>query len=419
MADIAYNVVELQRVARVRPQACMFDTYSAEQSEIVTTNRSADATIDTYRDAMKMSYDDKFAVLRSMGEECIYEDELRLLLKKKAAPVCYVWFEPSPMMDIEQGIMKTVYVNKMLKAGCTVKILMADWFLQRHHMIGTDLKKIRTIGCYNIEMWKAAGMDLDRVELVWLSDELNHHAVDYWPLAVEISRKYTMKSMARFCWNKAPYGPQRLPAAEIFYPCMQVAAILCQKADMWLFSVDHRDITMLARDYCEDINRETKPAIMLHNMLPILLENPEFQDLRDPDRTIFMHDNEEDLNRKILWSFCPPKIATCNPCLEYIKYVIFPWFGKLAIVRKEGNGYNRTYTNMEQLLVDYESGDIDSTDVKLAFEKAMNKILEPVRNHFRGNTEAQDLFIGRKLQKQITADTWKIILQNEEVKAPW
>ncbi|KAM3243340.1 hypothetical protein ACQJBY_055338 [Aegilops geniculata] len=74
---------------------------------------------------------------------------------------------------------------------------------------------------------------------------------------------------------------------------------------------------------------------------------------------------------------------------------------------------------MEQLLVDYESGDIDSTDVKLAFEKAMNKILEPVRNHFRGNTEAQDLFIGRKLQKQITADTWKIILQNEEVKAPW
>lgn len=31
---------------------------------------------------------------------------------------------------------------------------------------------------------------------------------------------------------------------------------------------------------------------------------------------------------------------------------------------------------MEQLLVDYESGDIDSTDVKLAFQKAMNKILE-------------------------------------------
>ena len=93
--------------------------------------------------------------------------------------------------------MKTVYVNKMVKAGFTVKILMADWFLQRHYKIGTDLKKIRTIGYYNIEMWKAAGMDLDRVELVWLSGELNHHSVDYWSLAVEVSRKYTMKIMAR------------------------------------------------------------------------------------------------------------------------------------------------------------------------------------------------------------------------------
>ncbi|XP_051196763.2 tyrosine--tRNA ligase 1, cytoplasmic [Lolium perenne] len=184
---------------------------------------------------MKTSSDDRFAVLRSIGEEFIYEDELRLLLKRKSAPICYVWFEPSPMMDVEQGIMKTIYVNKMVKAGFTVKILMADWFLQRHYKIGTDLKKIRTIGYYNIEMWKAAGMDLGRVQLVWLSDELNHHSVDYWPLAVEVSRKYTMNIMAGFCWNKAPYGPQRLPAAEIVYPCMQVAANIMPEG--WFISV--------------------------------------------------------------------------------------------------------------------------------------------------------------------------------------
>jgi hypothetical protein len=39
------------------------------------------------------------------------------------------------------------------------------------------------------------------------------------------------------------------------------------QADIWLFSMDHRDITMLARDYCEAINRENKPAIMLHSIL--------------------------------------------------------------------------------------------------------------------------------------------------------
>lgn len=27
----------------------------------------------------------------------------------------------------------------------------------------------------------------------------------------------------------APYGPERLLAAEIIHPCMQIAAVLCQK----------------------------------------------------------------------------------------------------------------------------------------------------------------------------------------------
>jgi tyrosyl-tRNA synthetase len=101
-------------------------------------------------------------------------------------------------ITIFQGIMKTIYVNKIVQAGCTVKILMADWFLQQHFKIGTDMNKIRDIGNYNIEMWRSTGMKLDRVEIVWLSDELNRHAVNYWPVAVDVSRKYSMKKMARY-----------------------------------------------------------------------------------------------------------------------------------------------------------------------------------------------------------------------------
>uniref|UniRef100_A0A0A8YQU2 TIDP3108 n=1 Tax=Arundo donax TaxID=35708 RepID=A0A0A8YQU2_ARUDO len=364
-----------------------------------------------------MRPDDRFAVLRSIGKECIHEDELRLLLKKKTDPTCYIWFEPSPMMDIEQGIMKTIYVNKMVTAGCTVKILMADWFLQRHPKIGSNLNKIRAIGCYNIAMWKAAGMYLDRVEVVWLSDELNHHAGDYWPLAMDVARKYTMKRMARYCVYTVPYGPERLPAAEIIYPCMQVAAVLCQKlqVDIWLFSMDQREIILLAKDYCEDINRENRSTILLHCMLPNLLEDPEFQDERDPGRTIFMLDEEDDVNEKIISAFCPPKESVRNPCLEYIKSVVLPWFGKFEVVQKEGNGSNKTYSSMEELNVDYESGDLDSSDLKLAFGKAINEILEVVGEYFRSNTEAQALITARKFQNQITADIRKIQMQNKEM----
>jgi tyrosyl-tRNA synthetase len=99
---------------------------------------------------------------------------------------------------IFQGISKTMYVNNMVKAGCTVKILIADWFAQMDNKIGSDLNKIRTIGYYNIEVWKAVGMDLDSVECVWLSDVMNCHAASIWPLVMDIGQKITLGGMKRY-----------------------------------------------------------------------------------------------------------------------------------------------------------------------------------------------------------------------------
>ncbi|XP_052142260.1 tyrosine--tRNA ligase 1, cytoplasmic-like [Oryza glaberrima] len=375
-----------------------------------------DVAFDINEDNVVINSDEKFAVLRSIGDECIYEDELRGLLKNKPSPTCCVWFEPSTNMDIEQGIMKTIYVNRMVKAGCAVKIVTADWFLQRHYKIGNNLSKIRNIGYLNIEMWKAAGMDLDRVELVWLSDELNLHAVDYWPVAMDVSRRYTMTRIARIFWSNAEHGPQILPAAEIIYPCMQVASILCEKTNIWLFSMDQRDIIMLTRDYCENINWVNKPTILLHDALPNLLEDPEYVDLRDRGRTIFMHDEEHTLNSKIQRAFCPPKVVVHNPCLEYIKYIILPWFGNLEVVQNEWNGSTKTFVSMEELSVDYERGYLNSADVKMALEKAINNILEPVRDYFSGNTKAQALIMACQLQNEITGDVLKIQMQNKEMR---
>ncbi|XP_047052754.1 tyrosine--tRNA ligase 1, cytoplasmic-like [Lolium rigidum] len=428
MADIAYSAccareAGASRVVncahtRLNPEASMCESNRADQSKISTVEGPPAANVGIHRDSVETSSDDRFAALSSIGGEYIGEDKLRLLMKKKIAPICYVWFEPCDMMDIEQGIMKTIYVNKIIQAGCTVKILMADWFLQQHGKIGSDLDKIRDIGNYNIEMWKATGMNLDRVELVWFSDELNRHAVNYWPLAVDVSRKYSMEKMASYSRNRT-YGSQTIPAAEIFYPCMQVAAIVCQKADIWLFSMDQRDIVMLARDYAEDINRETKPAIILHNKLPLLPEDPDMNLLRYTARTLFMDDAVASSNHKIEMAFCPPKVTDCNQFLEYIKYVIFPWFGKFEVVEKKGNGSNKTYASMEDLVFDYGSGNLDSEDVKLAFGKGINNILKPVRVHFISNTEAQNLYFARKLKDQIAADTLKIFLQNHELDSPW
>ncbi|KAJ3695392.1 hypothetical protein LUZ60_000769 [Juncus effusus] len=144
-----------------------------------------------------MTVEEKFQLVRSIGEECIQEEELRNLLAKKPNPICYDGFEPSGRMHIAQGVMKTLNVNKLTSAGCKVKIWIADWFALMNNKMGGDLKKIRKIGEYLIEIWKAMGMNQQNVEFVWSSDEINKRADEYWPLVIDISRRNTLHRIIR------------------------------------------------------------------------------------------------------------------------------------------------------------------------------------------------------------------------------
>ena len=69
----------------------------------------------------RLTLDDKFALCRSVGEECVQDAELRRLLEKKPHIVAYDGFEPSGRMHIAQGVLKALNVNKMTKCGVHFK----------------------------------------------------------------------------------------------------------------------------------------------------------------------------------------------------------------------------------------------------------------------------------------------------------
>uniref|UniRef100_A0A7N2KTN2 tyrosine--tRNA ligase n=1 Tax=Quercus lobata TaxID=97700 RepID=A0A7N2KTN2_QUELO len=58
----------------------------------------------------------------------------------------------------------------------------------------------------------------------------------------------------------------------------------------------------------------------------------------DPLSSTFMEDDEAKVNLKIKRAYCPPDIVEGNPCLEYVKYLILPWFKKFVIERSAENG---------------------------------------------------------------------------------
>uniref|UniRef100_A0A0E0QH97 tyrosine--tRNA ligase n=4 Tax=Oryza TaxID=4527 RepID=A0A0E0QH97_ORYRU len=354
-----------------------------------SASSSSSAVEDLAPGMAAMSLQDRFELLRGIGEECIQEDELMNLLQKKPVPICYDGFEPSGRMHIAQGIVKTINVNKMVRAGCKVKIWIADWFAQLNNKMGGDLKKIQTVGRYMIEIWRAAGMNLDGVEFLWSSEEINNRANEYWPLVMDIACKNNVKRIMRCCQIMGRNDSDELTAAQIFYPCMQCADIFFLKADICQLGMDQRKVNVLAREYCTDIKRKNKPIILSHHMLPGFKEGQEKMSKSDPSSAIFMEDDE--VNLKIKQAFCPPNVVDGNPCLEYIKYIVFPWFEMFEVVRKEANGGNKTFTNMDELIDDYKTGALHPADVKPALAKAINQILQPIRDHFNNNSEAKIL----------------------------
>jgi tyrosyl-tRNA synthetase len=177
----------------------------------------------------RMSLDEKYELVLSVGEECIQKEELRNLLEKKVNPICYDGFEPSGRMHIAQGVMKALNVNKLTRSGCVFKFWVADWFAQLNNKMGGDLKKIQTVGRYMIEVWKAVGMELDQVEFLWSSEEINARSGEYWPLVMDIARRNNLARIIRCSQIMGRNETDELSAAQIFYPCMQCADIFFLK----------------------------------------------------------------------------------------------------------------------------------------------------------------------------------------------
>lgn len=341
-----------------------------------------------------LNLEERIALIESVGEECHTREGLQTLLTKKPTrPVCYDGFEPSGRMHIAQGIQKSVNVNKLTEAGCDFVFWVADWFAQLNNKMGGDLKKIRVVGLYFIEVWKACGMNMDHVKFLWASEEINRQPDAYWTRVMNIASLNSVSRIKRCCTIMGRSDGDELSAAQIMYPCMQCADIFFLKADICQLGMDQRKVNMLAREYCEQAKPKikNKPIILSHHMLPGLKQGQEKMSKSDPSSAIFMEDSVQEVNSKIKSAFCPEATVEGNPVLEYVKYLIFPKLGRLQINRKEENGGDKTYEAYEDLQNDFSAGALHPGDLKPAVSKAVNTMLQPVRDHFKNNADARKL----------------------------
>ncbi len=348
---------------------------------------------------MAMSVEDRIALVKEVGEEIIEESELRDLLIKKKKIIAYDGFEPSGKIHIAQGLLRAININKITKAGIKFKMLVADWHAWANNKMGGDLEKIQTVGKYFIEVWRASGMDLDKVEFIWASDLLNNR--EYWKTVMQIARNTTLNRILRTTQIMGRTEKDILQASHILYPCMQAADIFHLNADICQLGMDQRKVNVLAREIGEKIGYY-KPIIVSHHMLMGLtppktdaegVEKSIEQKMSksNPNSSIFMTDSPEEINAKFKKAYCPEGEIRDNPVLEYCKYIIFEKIKEFVIERPKKFGGTISFKNYEDLEKAFEKKEIHPVDLKQATAKYIDQLLEPVREHFKKNAKAKRL----------------------------
>ena len=329
----------------------------------------------------------------SVGEECIQESELRVLLEKKPFPVCYDGFEPSGRMHIAQGVLKSLFVNRLTAAGCVFKFWVADWFAMLNNKMGGDLKKIRVVGQYMVEVWRACGMDMRNVEFLWASEEINRRPDEYWSRVMDLARLNTLTRVMRCTQIMGRTETDELSAAQILYPCMQAADIFFLKADICQLGMDQRKVNVLAREYCDATRPKIKfkPVVLSHHMMMGLREGQEKMSKSIADSAIFMEDTPEDVARKIRSAFCPPGVLDKNPCTEMVRHIVLPKFGVFHVRRDAAEGGDISYHDIDAFERDYAEDRIHPKVLKAALTDAINACIDPVRQHFANDPKAAAL----------------------------
>ncbi len=351
-----------------------------------------------------MDIEERLRLIMGVGEEVVTPEELRNLLEEKKHPVAYDGFEPSGLAHLPFGVFRAILLKDLIKAGVRFKLWLADWFAWINRKMDGDIEKIQTVGEYFAEVWRAAGVPMDKVEILQASDAMD--SIDYWERVVRIAKVTSVARATRALTIMGRKEGEMTEVAQYFYPMMQVADIFHLEADITQLGLDQRRANMLAREVGPKLGW-WKPVVISHHMLMNLEGATEPEGYDDekamdvqiaskmskskPESTIFVHDSFQMIQDKIKKAYCAPKDVSNNPLLDYAKHLVFRVYDSMKIERPSKFGGDLEFTSFDELEKTYAEGNLHPMDLKSGMTIYLDKMIDPIRSHFEKKKSARDL----------------------------
>jgi len=312
-------------------------------------------------------------------------------------------------------------LKKLLSIGIKFKLYIADYFAYLNDKMGGNIENIRTVGKYFIEVWKAAGLDTSKVEIIWNKDLISDPS--YWERVMKISKVIPLDRAKRAITIMGRKEGSNVSVGQIFYAIMQVTDAFQMDIDICQMAIDQRKANMLVREVAKKLGWKV-PVIVSHPLLISLRGMP--PDLKtsdesvlmeykmsksDPKNAIFIHDTYEEIKEKINKAYCPPKIIEGNPLIQYLdKMIIDDKTAPITIERPQKFGGNIELNDFNELLAFYKEGKIHPVDLKEFVAKSLENEIKPLREHFEKDREARELYEKVKTLTLSNPKKFKLIL---------
>ncbi|MBI3413621.1 MAG: tyrosine--tRNA ligase [Candidatus Aenigmarchaeota archaeon] len=331
-------------------------------------------------------------VRRPPTEEIITDEDLRNLLETKQTPMAYDGFEPSGILHLGSGILRSIKISDFLEAKIDFTLWIADWFGYINNKMGGDLEAIKKVGEYFVEGWKACGVNIGKVKILWTSDAVKDPS--YWRGVIDVAKNVTVQRAIRASPIMGRSESDIKYTAQLLYPMMQAWDPFYMEADILQLGMDQRHATILSKELASKLG-QTPRVCVHHHLLAGLqgtkgrmgqetatLQIEDKMSKSKPHTAVFIHDSGQEIEQKINKAFCPEKIVEGNPILEMWKYIILRKFDSRTVERPSKFGGDLEIQKYEEVENAFREGKLHPLDLKKGTIRALDEILAPVRKHF-------------------------------------
>ncbi|KAI9832812.1 MAG: hypothetical protein M1826_000978 [Phylliscum demangeonii] len=336
----------------------------------------------------------KISLITQNLQEVLKPEILEDVIRKHHRPLKIYWGTATTGRPHCGYFVPVVKIAHFLRAGCAVKILLADI-----HGFLDNLKAPLELVNFRAEYYrlvitallKAVNVPIDQLEFVLGSSyQLSQkYTMDLFRLSSVVTEHDAKKAGSEVVKQVAsPF------LSGLIYPLMQSLDEEYLDVDAQFGGVDQRKIFALAAESLPKIGYKER-AHLMSPMVPGLAGGK--MSASEPDSKIDLLEMPDAVRKKIKKAYAVPGVVEGNGMISFVEYVLLPVSalkhgeGRFTVDRREEEGGRVVYTEVESVQEDYRTDKLTPQALKAAVTSALLEMLAPIQAEFQSSPAWQEI----------------------------